>query len=235
MQITKLEYQKRNPNRVNVYVDGKFAVGLDVNSVISLGLCKNQPLTGDGLARIISESDYGKLLGAAVNFLSFRPRSEWEVKHFLEQKTKKLQSASPEKESLTESVLKKLKQTGHINDGEFVRWFADQRQTFRPKGHRAVEVELRRKGVDIELIRHVLAAQSVGALSQYALAEKALEKPLRRLAKSAYLPSEVFRTKGKLQRFLANRGFDYDTAREAVENAVKKRYTNPASQDWPLE
>lgn len=139
MKITKLEYQKKDPKRVNVFVDEKFAVGVSVDDVIKLGIFKGQEINQEVLNKIIGESDFGKLFNRALNFLSFRPRSEWEIR-------RKLHGEKPE---LVEIVMEKLKGIGQVNDEEFAKWFVDQRNTFRPKGKLAIKQELARVGVKV--------------------------------------------------------------------------------------
>ncbi len=141
MHITKLEYQKKNPNRVNVYVDGKFAVGIGVNDVIKLGIFNNQEITQGELTKIIEQSDFGKAFNSAINFISFRPRSEWEVRQRL--KLKKYENI--------DEVVVKLKEIGQIDDDKFAQWWTEQRSTFRPKGGRLLNLELQRKGVKVKI------------------------------------------------------------------------------------
>lgn len=184
MKITKLSYQKKYPDRVNIYVDDKFAAGLDVNDVVKLGLFKGQEINQEELNKIIGESEFGKKLNAALNFLSFRPRSEFELRQFF--RRKKFDDIEP--------VLEKLKLLGQINDEAFAKWYVDQRQTFRPKGRRAIEMELRRKGVKVKV---------ESDLSEEALARKALAKYHGDPAKKA--------------QFLARRGFSW----EIIEKVVK--------------
>ena len=196
MKITKLEYQKKDPNRVSVYVDGKFAAGLDVNDLVKLGLYKDQEISTAELNKIVGESEFGKLFNSALNFLSYRPRSEWEIRHKLKFKTKDQQ--------LIDNVIDKLKKINQINDLDFAKWYVDQRNTFKPKGRRAVDMELRRLGVKVKV---------ENTLSESTLAKKALAK------------YHGNKDKLKIQRFLASRGFDWDVIEQTVEKTLEKGYT----------
>lgn len=199
MKITQLEYQKKDPNRVNVYVDGRFAVGLNVNDVIALGLSSNQEISQEGLNKIIENSNFGKAFNAALNFLSFRPRSEFEIRQYL--KRKKVEDA--------DGVVRKLSQLGQVNDEEFARWYVGQRQAFRPKGRRAIKYELLRKGVDKKTIDKVLPKREDElTLAMLAARKKKLADPV------------------KLQRFLLSRGFDWETVKEVVEKLSGGEYNN---------
>lgn len=189
MLITKLEYQKKNPNRVNVYVDDKFAVGISVNDVIKLGISKGQEISQADLTKIIETSDFGKAFAFAVNFISFRPRSEWEVRQNLKRKGF---------ENIDEVILK-LKSIELVNDEKFAEWWVTQRSTFRPKGQLAINAELAQKGVRLKIKLE----------NEVDLALKAIKKKL---------PME----KEKVFRFLATRGFSYDTIQAVIEKLFAK-------------
>lgn len=220
MKITKLEYQKKDPNRVNVYVDEKYAVGLDVNALVKLGLYKNQEISQEELNKIIGESEFGKLFNYTLNFLSYRPRSEWEIRHKLKFKSKEQQ--------LINNVIDKLKKIGQINDVDFAKWFIDQRQAFRPTGRKRLKYELSKKGIKNKIISQTFENNSEterGILNESQLAARAVNKLANRLKLSDYSKGNLFKTKAKLQRFLAGRGFDWETIDEEVDKILKKGYT----------
>lgn len=197
MRITKLEYQKNNPNRVNLFVDGKFAVGMGANDIIKLDIYKDKEVSQDELNKIIDQSNFGKAFNAALNFLSFRPRSEWEVHQYLKRKHKS-DSGAAQNDDL---VIEKLKDIGQIDDEKFAAWWVEQRNAFRPKGQRAINYELARKGVKIK----------VKIENETELALKALKKKL---------PMD----KDKVYRYLATRGFSYDTIESVIEKLGVKEY-----------
>src|SRR3989344_1419347 len=143
MKITRLEYQKKDPNRVNVYVDDKFVAGVDANDILKLDLFRGKEV--EDVNKIIEISDFGQLFNKALNFLSYRPRTEWEVRF-------KFRG-----EEQLDNVIKKLKKNNQINDENFTKWFIDQRTTFKPKGKRALKFELARKGIDRKITDKVLS------------------------------------------------------------------------------
>lgn len=185
MKITKLEYQKKDPNRVNVFVDEKFATGIDANDILKLDLYHGKELTSEELIKVIAAGDFGKLFNKALNFLSFRPRSEWEIR---------FKFRSEDKEIL-EKVIEKLKKIDQVNDENFTRWFVDQRTTFKPEGKRALKYELTRKGIDKKIIDKILS-EVEGSESELALRAIGRKK---------------FKSKEQQIRFLASRGFSWDT------------------------
>ncbi len=97
-------------------------------------------------------------------------------------------------------TLTRLQETGLLNDQEFAQAWVENRNTFRPRSRRALALELRRKGLDDELIQHTLE-QSV---NEEFLAREAARKYLRKVERLAW---PEFR--GKLGGFLGRRGFSY--------------------------
>jgi regulatory protein len=190
MVITKLEFQKNDPNRVNVFIDGTFAVGVTTEAVLKLGLKKDQEISRDFLKKIVAESDFGKLFNRIVNFISFRPRSEWEIRHKFYQ------------EKYLIEVVEKLKQMGLVNDQNFAQWFLEQRKVFRPKGQLAIKSELTRLGVDRNIIDNALRNSPVDEVSQ---ARKLLIKKFK-------TNFDLLRA----QRFLLSRGFSWNTIKTTL-------------------
>lgn len=199
MKITRLEYQKKDPNRVNVFVDEKFATGIDANDILKLDLYAGKEITSDQLVKIIDAGDFGKLFNKALNFLSFRPRSEWEIRFKLRTEDAKM----------VDKIIEKLKKINQVNDEDFARWFIDQRTTFKPESRRALKYELRKKGIDTKVLDQILAENTT---SEFELA-------LRVLAKKSKITD-----KEKLQRLLASRGFSWDTINLALAKFHKKEY-----------
>jgi len=105
-------------------------------------------------------------------------------------------------------VLKELLNLGLVDDEAFVDWWLEQRATFRPKGKKALMMELRLKGIDRDLIERSLAEK----VDEAVLAKKLALKRLSFLKK---LPSEV--QKEKLWGFLSRRGFSWEIIRKTLD------------------
>jgi regulatory protein len=199
--ITALVAQKKNPDRVSVYLDGKFAFGLA--AIEAVRLRRGQVLTGADIERLQAADDVEKAREKALRFLSNRPRSEWEVRQ-------NLLKAGYGNETI-ERVLERLRGVGLVDDAAFVRYWLENRAQFKPKGAVALRQELRRKGVDREVIDSVLEE------SDQAEDKAALQAALARAERYRQLPRQEFAQ--KLGAYLARRGFGYETVREAVQAA----------------
>jgi len=209
MQITDLSPQKNNPKRFNLFLDGKFALGLDVQTVVDEGLKIGKILTDDEWNKLKIKVEELTIFDQALNFLSYRPRSEKEVRdHF---KKKKIVGAHVDR------AIVKLKKLNFLDDEKFSLWWIEQRNNFRPKGKRALEIELLQKGVEREIVKRVLEEKNNTQAEKdtcLVLGRKWLTKKQVNLN----IPKE----KEKLFRYLASRGFDFDEVAQAIDTLRKK-------------
>ncbi len=194
--ISDIQPQKRNRQRVNIYVDGQYAFSLTVSA--AAGLEAGQPVTDDLLAQLHSQEEKEKARLTAEQFLSFRPRSVAEVRQNLARK------GFPE--PVIEQTVTNLQERHLLDDLAFARFWLEQRETFKPRSALALRQELYEKGLDRRLIEAALA--DVDELSSARRAAKKLAP------RWAHLPWEAFQQ--KMGSFLQRRGFSYDTASQVT-------------------
>jgi regulatory protein len=195
--ITTLVAQKRNKERVNVYLDGEFAFGLAL--IEALKLHKGQQLSDDDIARLKALDEIEVAHDRALNFLSYRPRSSEEVRRNLHQKEFA--------EQAIETVIERLTGAGLLDDAAFARYWVDNRERFEPRSRRALRYELRQKGVPDPAIQAAL-----DDLDEEDAAYRAASTRLRRYARA---DEETFRK--RLGDFLARRGFGYEIVRDVLD------------------
>jgi regulatory protein len=209
--ITALVAQKKNSDRVNVYLDGKFAFGLA--AIEAVRLKRGQVLSEADIERLQAADDVEKGREKALRFLGSRPRSEWEVRQ-------NLLKAGYGDETI-DRVLERLRGVALVDDAAFVRYWIENRAQFKPRGEVALRQELRRKGVDRDVIDTVLEE------SEHAEDKAALQAALARAERYRLLPRQEFAQ--KLSAYLARRGFDYETVREVVEAAWQAMHANEST------
>lgn len=149
--------------------------------------------------------EFEKYYNKALKFLSYRPRSEKEIIDKL-----RLKKAP---EDIVKKVIKKLKEYKFIDDIEFAKWWIKQRTTVSLKSSRIIKQELRFKGIDRDLIDDLgkKAADDLG------IVKKIISKRIRRYEK---LDQKEMRV--KLMRYLASKGFSYDTIKRGIDDFFKK-------------
>jgi regulatory protein len=191
-KITAITVQKKSPNRVNIYLDGEFAFGLA--RITAAWLKNGDELSDEKIAKLLAEDSREWAYQQAMLFLSYRARSEKEIRQNLRK------HEIPEE--VIEETLARLRIAGLANDNEFARAWVENRNTFRPRSKKALAIELRQKGLDDETIQ-----ASTSAVDEEALA---YETGSKRAARFKDLEWNEFRK--KLSEFLARRGFSYSIA-----------------------
>ena len=195
-KITALEVQRRNPNRVNVHLDGEFAFGLA--RIVAAWLRVGQEISEEKIEQLQAEDARERAFQQAMLFLSYRARSESEIR----QNLRKHEIPEP----VIEQTLDRLRQDGLANDDQFARAWVENRSTFRPRSRRLMAMELRQKGLNDEAV-----AIATADVNDEALAYEAARK---RVARYKSLEWNEFRK--KLSDFLARRGFLYSVVAPVV-------------------
>ena len=202
MRITALQQQATNADRVNIFVDERFLMGAGALVVMQLGLRVGQELSEAQLEQLRSDEALQQAVDRALNYLSFRPRSQREVRDYLRRK-----DTPPE---LIDAALARLEQLNLVNDRDFASFWLETREQFSPKGARALKNELRIKGVEREIVDEVVDDEQDEERAQRA-AEKKVYSLLR-------LPGIDYATfQRRLGSFLQRRGFGYDVTSRVVK------------------
>lgn len=210
-KITALVVQKRDPNRVNIHLDGEYAFGLA--RITAAWLKVGLEIDKEKIEKLQADDARERAYQQALLYLSYRARSEDEIRKNLRK------HEIPE--AIIEETLEKLRQSRLADDGQFARTWIENRSTFRPRSKRALTIELKQKGLEEPAIRSALEA-----VDDEALAYEAAVKRVRRLEG---LEWPDFRK--KLSEFLARRGFSYSV----IAPVVTKVWNEANSQEKYFE
>ncbi len=202
-EITALTLQKHNKDRVNVYLDGEFAFGLAAIEAVRLRV--GQELSHEEIIELQMKDEIERAYERALNYLSYRPRSEAELRRNLRRKDVE--------EPVIDAVIGRLTRAGLLDDREFAKYWVDNRARFNPRGLRGLRHELRQRGISRDIIDDVLATYDVEAA-----ARKVVEAGARRLSKAE--PRDFRR---KLQAYMARRGFSYGVIKPLVQQKLEER------------
>ena len=201
--ITALEIQKRDKERVNIYLDDEFAFGLTLMEAVKLR--KGQTLTAEDIAILTNEDAINQAVNRAIDFLSYRPRSSEEVRQNLVKKD------IPE--TVVSIAMERLQNLGYLDDIAFARFWIENRDTFKPRAPRALRFELRQKGIGDDILdplfEEILDVQD----SAYRVAEKQIRQ---------YKGKTRQECKKKLSGKLQRRGFDYGIIKEVLQGLFEE-------------
>jgi regulatory protein len=211
-KITALKQQKSNPDRVNVFLDGEFAFGLE--KITAAWLKIGEQLSAAKIQELQTNDAVEKAYQRALNYLSYRPRSTAEVERNLRK--------HDVDDAVIDEVVTRLQDKAWLDDDAFAAAWVENRNIFRPRGRFALQAELRQKGLADAVIERALQEQD-----EEGLAHKAAQKKARQLGG---LDEEEFRK--KLYAFLGRRGFDYAIISEICSEAWAEiqntsRHKNP--------
>lgn len=186
--------------RVNVFIDDRFSFALDGELAMRAGLRPRLEINAQRLDELLREDGDARAYARALHYLSYRLRSENEVRDRLKR--------DEWPESVIERVIARLRQSGLTDDAGFAQAYVADRSRSRPRGARALQYELKNKGVDRETIQ----AAMPDAESEIELAMSAAQSRLRQVQNL-----DERERREKLLGFLQRRGFNFSTSRAALQ------------------
>ena len=224
LKITEMKQGVKNPNRVNVYVNGSFSLSLDVAQVVDLGVKVGMVLTVERLEELKKASEFGKLYQRALEWVLMRPRSVRETKDYLARKLRISSSdtlrsrpssrgslaiiapagapmSSEDISELSNNIINRLVDKGYLDDRRFAEFWVENRFVKKGVSRKRLMMELSQKGVSREIIEEVLDGRND---------EDELRKMIAR-KRVKYAEPE------KLIAYLCRQGFSYDLVKRLVE------------------
>lgn len=202
--VTSIEPQKNN-KRVNIYLDGKFGFGLDLENLVKFNLRVNKELTTEEVSQINKKAEFQKTFDKLLKFAMLRPRSEKEIKDYF--KRKKVH------ETLHNELFDRLKRLELLNDEKFARWWVEQRMQFKSKSKKELIYELRIKGIGSETIKNIFEDIDI---SDDKAARKLVEKRMFRWERY-----DDKTKKQKITQYLAGKGFDWQVISDVLKYFVR--------------
>ncbi|HAF62769.1 MAG TPA: hypothetical protein DCK95_10660 [Anaerolineaceae bacterium] len=196
--ITDIEQQKKNPNRVNIFLDEEFAFGL--HKFVALGLKIGDAMDEAQILQLQTEDSIEEAYQRGLRLLSFRARSEHEMR------TRLMGYGCDE--GVIEQVVARLTDKGYLNDQQFAADWVENRITFRPRGRKLLRMELQQKKLNEEQIESAFKDLPDEV-------EIARQAAMKYSVKLKGLDEQTF--KKRLYGFLVRRGFHYEDFKPIME------------------
>ena len=220
--ITNLKQGVKNPNRVNVFVNSKYALSLDVAQVVDLGVKVGLEISEDELEEFKKASEYGKLYQRTLEWVLVRPRSVRETRDYLQRKLKNTfrgpyatneernERVSPvttganervreEYSEFSNEIIQRLLDKKYLDDYRFAEWYVDNRFVKKGISKKRLKMELMKKGVAREIVDEVIDDRDD---------EEEIRKVIAK--KRAKYDDE------KLMGYLVRQGFSYDLVKQVL-------------------
>ena len=213
MKVTKLSSQKKDPNRVNVYIDEEFFCGLSLDSVAKFNIYLGKELSEEDLEKILFEELKNRFSHRAMSYISRAIKTEFQVRKYLndlsyKKKGKWYTDVSKENlEKIINETISKLKEYGYLNDEEFAEQFIHSRVKNKPRGKTILVSELISKGVTVDLAKEKVEE----------LVEDEYDM-LKRIYVKKYGNERLEIRDNKKIDFLKRKGFNWDLINEFINN-----------------
>ena len=204
--ISKIEQQKKNKNRFNIYIkeEGKpekYAFSVDDDLLVRMQLAKGMDIDELSIMEIQYRDHIQKAFQSAVSFLSYRIRSEQEIVAYLLEKEWE--------QAVIDEVIHKLRDYKYVDDEEYAKAYVRTQINVSKKGPDVIRTELKNKGISEE--------NQQTALNQYTMdlqQENAEEWAHKTLKKNKGSMKEA---KQKTIQFLVRKGFSMSLAKSVTE------------------
>jgi regulatory protein len=196
MKVTAIKAAVKTPGRFNVFIDGEYSFSLNESQILETGIRLNKEYSKAEIKNLKNDSEFGKAYARALDYIVRRPRSEKEIRDYAFRKKWEPRTR--------DQVIKKLLSTGYLNDEKFAESWVRNRALGKPISERKLRLELRQKGVELEIIEKVLKTQ------EYFNEEKALKKLIEKKRRQ-------YDDEKKLINYLLRQGFGYSDIKSELK------------------
>lgn len=199
-KITGMREGVRNPERVNVYVNNKYAFSLDISQVVELGVKVGRVISSAELEEFKKASEFGKMYQRALEWVLMRPRSTKECRDYL---YKKIYEKKMDKKYI-DPIIEKLQAKKYLDDRRFAEYYVENRFVKKGVSEKRLRMELMKKGVSKDVVDEVMAGSE----------RNDREEILKIIVKKRNRYDDE-----KLVAYLSRQGFSYQLSKELVEES----------------
>lgn len=203
--ITKIEIQKKNKERVNIYLDEEYAFSISAELVYKENLKVKDVVDIEKLKSVADKESYLRCKNSALKIIERSYKTEKEV-------IEKLQMKGYEQNHI-EASIEFLKEYKFLNDDYYAEAFIKDK--LNSKGSQRIKQDLIKKGIPRDKIEEKL--EGIDKSAEKNTARVLANKKLRIIQKSE---NDTYKISGKLYRFLISKGYTYDAVKEVVKDVM---------------
>lgn len=202
--ITKIESQKKNKDRVNIYVNNEFFMAIYAELVYSFNLKKGIEVDENKLKKLLKDEMYIKAKNKALNILSKADQSEKKIKEKL---------SSEFEEDTIDKVIDFLKRNNFINDDTLAQKIVNTSVNLNKCGKNKIKQNLYIKGIDKNSIDDALSEidDNIEYENAMYLAKKRYNRVKNEDKRKIYQ---------KISQHLAYKGFNYDIIKRVLNKLL---------------
>lgn len=204
--ITKIEVQKRNKERVNIYIDNEYSFSISAELVYKEGLKINEKIDLEKIKIIAKEDNYLKCKNIALRIVEKTYKSEKELKD-------KLLLKGYDEASINKT-LNFLKEYNFLNDLNYVKMYVKDKT--RLQGKNKIKYDLIKKGINDTLIE-----EEISNINEDEEKDIAYNMALKKYNILLKRENDKYKLSQKLYRFLLSKGYNYDIVSQAVKRIIE--------------
>ncbi|WP_238918969.1 recombination regulator RecX [Clostridium sp. YIM B02555] len=204
--ITKIEVQKRNKERVNLFLDGEYALSISAELVYKEHLKAKDNIDYDKLKLLAEKEGFAKCKESALRIVERNYKTEKQVRE-------KLKLRGYEENAIDYSI-EFLKEYNFINDNYYASAFINDKSN--SMGSQKIKYNLIQKGVSKEIIEEALA--NVNKENERDIALEIAKKKLVVIKKKE---NDNYKISGKLYRYLISKGYEMDIVSDVVKEVIR--------------
>ena len=194
--ITDITPQKRDKNRVNIYLDGVFYCGLSLETVYNYHLKKDMDVSEKFLSEIELQSEKNNALDKAMTYISKTMKTKKQIKEYLFSKGYTT--------CVVDFCIDKMTEYNMIDDYEYCLQYV--RAHKKRQGAMLIERDLRLKGIDFNLVSKAIDTEI-----------KSQNDVVKNIAFKYMKNKEISQENlAKLYKYVLSKGFSYEDASYAV-------------------
>lgn len=205
--ITKVEIQKRNKDRVNVYINEEFSFACSSELVYNHNIAKDKVVDMDYLSKIIHEDNFIKCKTTALRIIERSHKTEKQIYDKLVEKEYD--------EKIIKRAIEFLKEYKFIDDDKFVELYIKEK--IRSQGKGKIKYSLVKKGIDENKITEKL--NNVDSSIEEKTALTLAEKKYNIIMKSEKNKNKIYK---KLGDYLVRNGYNFNIVQNTLKTVVNK-------------
>ena len=200
LEITKLEIQKNNKNRVNVFLDGDFYCGLSLETVMKNSLKVGSNVDKENIDYLKNETETEIALNKAVGYISKYAKTKKQIKDYLFKKGFD--------EFVVDFVISKMEEYNFVNDEQYANAFVKSKT--KNNGKKKILMQLKQNGINEQVANLSVENFSKDDENIFSICEKYLKNK----------PIDI-KTKQKTYRFLISKGYETEDVLKCLNKFFK--------------
>ncbi|WP_032121539.1 recombination regulator RecX [Clostridium amazonitimonense] len=207
-KITSIEIQSRNKDRVNIFVDGEFAIACFAEIVYRKNLKKGDKIDISQLNEISLKEEYSKAKNYALRLVEKGYKPEKNV-------VDKLLQRGYSKDTINEVIIF-LKEYSLIDDKRYAEAYVKEKSN--SQGKNKIRYALLNKGIDKNIIENAIENLYDEEMGEN-IAEKVAIKKYNAIIQRE---NDKYKIKMKLYRFLIGKGYSMDCSKSVVDKVLQE-------------